>query len=94
MTTEFFMPMKKVPTVTHQQKQVTVVNNKPVFYEPPELKAARAKLIAHLGQHVPEKTYARPVRFGASRLLVNGRTANTSTRSRISTTARSCCLTA
>lgn len=63
MVTEFFMPMKKVPTVTHQQKQVTVVNDKPVFYEPPELKAARAKLMAHLGQHVPEHTYTRPVRL-------------------------------
>ncbi|MFI8712015.1 RusA family crossover junction endodeoxyribonuclease [Brevibacillus brevis] len=63
MTTEFFMPMKKVPTVTHQQKQVTVVNDKPVFYEPAELKAARAKLMAHLGQHAPEQTYTKPVRL-------------------------------
>jgi Holliday junction resolvase RusA-like endonuclease len=61
--TEFFMVMKKVPTVTHQQKQVTVVDGKPVFYEPAELKAARAKLMAHLGQHVPVKIYARPVRL-------------------------------
>ncbi|MFB0831062.1 RusA family crossover junction endodeoxyribonuclease [Brevibacillus laterosporus] len=63
MTTEFFMPMKKVPTVTHQQKKVTVVNDKPVFYEPAELKAARTKLMAHLGQHVPEKTYDQRVRL-------------------------------
>lgn len=63
MTLEFFMVMKKVPTVTHQQKQVTVVNGKPVFYEPAELKAARAKLMAHLGQHVPERKYTGPVRF-------------------------------
>lgn len=63
MTTEFFMPMKKVPTVTHQQKQVTVVNDKPVFYEPAELKAARAKLMAHLGRQVPEQMYTKPVRL-------------------------------
>jgi Holliday junction resolvase RusA-like endonuclease len=63
MPTEFFMPMKKVPTVTHQQKQVTVTNGKPVFYEPAELKTARAKLMAHLGQHVPEQTYKGPVRL-------------------------------
>lgn len=61
--TEFFMPMKKVPTVTHQEKQVHVVNGKPVFYEPEELKAARAKLLAHLGQHVPEKRFTGPVRL-------------------------------
>ncbi|WP_127491362.1 RusA family crossover junction endodeoxyribonuclease [Paenibacillus glycanilyticus] len=63
MPTEFFMPMKKVPTITHQQKQITVVNGKPVFYEPEELKAARAKLMAHLGQHVPAKKYSGPIRL-------------------------------
>lgn len=47
------MPMKP-PTTTHQQKQVTVKNDKPIFYEPEELKAARSKLMAHLGQHVPD----------------------------------------
>lgn len=59
---EFFMPMKP-PTITHQEKQVSVVNGKPVFYEPAELKAARAKLMAHLGQHVPGKPYVGPVRL-------------------------------
>jgi Holliday junction resolvase RusA-like endonuclease len=62
MITEFFMPLKKVPTVTHQQKQVSVVNGKPIFYEPDELKSARAKLMAHLGQRVPEKRYNNPIR--------------------------------
>lgn len=63
MTIEFFMPMKNVPTVTHQQKKVVVQNGKPVFYEPAELKAARAKLMAHLGQHVPENKYINSVRL-------------------------------
>lgn len=63
MTLEFFMPMKKVPTVTHQQKQVHVVNGKPIFYEPEDLKAARSKLMAHLGQHVPQKKYTGSVRL-------------------------------
>jgi Holliday junction resolvase RusA-like endonuclease len=57
------MPMKKVPTVTHQQKQVHVVNGKPIFYEPEELKAARSKLMAYLGQHVPNEKYSGPVRL-------------------------------
>lgn len=56
MTTEFFMPMDP-PTVTHQEKKVTVRNGRPVFYEPAELKAARQKLTAHLAQHKPEKKY-------------------------------------
>lgn len=60
---EFFMPMAKVPTTTHQQKQVTVKNGKPVFYEPPDLVAARAKLTAHLGPNTPTKKFTGPVRL-------------------------------
>ena len=62
MVTEFFMPMKP-PTTTHQQKQVVVRNGKPVFYEPEELKAARAKLMAHLNQHVPALAYNSTIRL-------------------------------
>ena len=57
----FFMPMMNVPTVTHQEKQVHVVNGKPVFYEPAELKSARAKLEAHLAQYKPDQVYEWPV---------------------------------
>lgn len=59
---EFFLPMQP-PTVTHQEKQVHVVNGKPVFYEPSELKAARAKLKAHLGRHIPDDKFTGPVRL-------------------------------
>ncbi|MFY2158081.1 RusA family crossover junction endodeoxyribonuclease [Cytobacillus firmus] len=61
-TLEFFMPMIP-PTTTHQQKQVTVRNGKPVFYEPEDLKAARSKLTAHLSQHVPTGKYKKAVRL-------------------------------
>lgn len=61
MTTEFFIPMK-IPTVTHQQKQVRIVSGKPVFYEPDNLKAARAKFMAHLGKHTPKTKYTRAIR--------------------------------
>ena len=54
MSTEFFLAMNP-PTVTHQEHKVAVVNGKPVFYDPPELKAARQKLMAHLGGEVPEE---------------------------------------
>lgn len=53
---EFFMAMIP-PTITHQEKKVHVVNGRPRFYEPDELKAARQKLTAYLGQHVPEEPY-------------------------------------
>lgn len=50
MDLNFFMAMNP-PTVTHQEKQVRVVNGKPVFYEPAELKTAREKLTAYLGRY-------------------------------------------
>jgi Holliday junction resolvase RusA-like endonuclease len=62
MVTEFFMPMHP-PTTTHQHKQVHVVKGKPVFYEPDDLHAARSKLKAYLGQHVPEKKYTKAIRL-------------------------------
>lgn len=59
---QFFLPMIP-PTVTAQEHKVTVRNGKPVFYDPPELKEARAKLTAHLAQHKPEKPYTCGVRL-------------------------------
>lgn len=64
MNVEFFMPMKP-PTVTHQEKKVHVVNGKPVMYEPPQLRAARSKLTAHLARHRPDQPMT-----GALRLVV------------------------
>ena len=59
---EFFMAMIP-PEKTHQQKQVRVVKGKPIIYEPAELKATRQKLMAHLGQHVPDEKYDVAVRL-------------------------------
>lgn len=60
--TEFFMAMIP-PTCTHQEKKVRVSKGKPVFYEPQELKNARAKLEAHLQAYVPEKRYDCGIRL-------------------------------
>lgn len=62
MRTEFFMHMKP-PTVTQQEHQVTCKSGKPVFYDPPELAAVKAKLMGHLAKHIPEKKYTRAVRL-------------------------------
>lgn len=59
---EFFLPMIP-PTCTHQKKKVRVTNGKPVFYDPPEVKAARQKLAAHLAGHKPEQRYETGVRL-------------------------------
>ena len=61
---EFFMPMVP-PTATHQEKQVRVVRGRPVFYDPPQVQAARSKLTAHLAAYRPQ----RPLE-GAVRLVV------------------------
>ncbi|MDP3936828.1 MAG: RusA family crossover junction endodeoxyribonuclease [Deltaproteobacteria bacterium] len=62
MRLEFFVTMRP-PTTTHQTQAVRVANGKPMFYEPAELKAARAKLIAHLGKHTPPAPYTGAVRL-------------------------------
>lgn len=62
MTTEFFMAMNP-PTVTHQEHKVAIVAGKPVFYDGPELKVARRKLIEYLYQHKPKKRYECGVRL-------------------------------
>lgn len=76
MAIEFFMPMEKVPTATHQEKQVRVVNGKPVFYEPAEVKAARQKLTAYLGQHVPDQPFCCGVRLMVKWCFPKGRHKN------------------
>ena len=55
-----FLPMRP-PTATHQEKQVRVVRGKPVFYEPPEVKAARSKLLAHVAKAAPPRPLEGPV---------------------------------
>ena len=64
MKTEFFMSMIP-PTVTHQEKDITVKNGKPIVYENARLRNARAKLMAHLSRHRPVKKYE-----GGLRLIV------------------------
>ncbi len=54
MIIQFFEPMIP-PTVTHQEKEITIRHGKPVVYEPPALKDARAKLRAYIGKHRPEQ---------------------------------------
>ena len=61
---QFFLPMIP-PTVTQQEHKVTVIKGKPVFYDPPELAAAKNKLSGQLAPHRPKK----PIQ-GAIRLTV------------------------
>lgn len=63
MKIEFFMPMLP-PTITHQEKSVSVKNGKPVIYEPAGLKAARQKLMACMAGFIPQRPLAGPVWLG------------------------------
>ncbi len=72
METQFFMAMIP-PTCTHQEKQVRVVNGKPRFYEPPEIKAAREKLRVHLAKHKPAEPYQCGVRLMVKWLFPKGK---------------------
>ncbi len=54
MLKKFFLPMK-IPSVTAQQKKITVRNGRPVVYEDARLKDARDKFTCYLWQHRPEK---------------------------------------
>lgn len=60
---EFFIPMKKIPTVTHQQKKWTVRNGKPQSYEPEKLKETRAMFMELLAPYVPEEPLDGPLRL-------------------------------
>lgn len=62
MKLQFFMAIHP-PTVTAQEHRVSVRGGKPVFYDPPELAAARAKLTAHLAAHAPAEPYTSAVRL-------------------------------
>ena len=71
MATQFFMAMVP-PTVTHQEHKVTVVNGRPVFYDPPELKTAKEKLIIHLYKHRLMEPYKGGVRLTVKWLFPKG----------------------
>ncbi|WP_347561931.1 RusA family crossover junction endodeoxyribonuclease [Ruminococcus sp. Marseille-P6503] len=70
--TEFFMPMIP-PTVTAQEHRVTMKNGKPVFYDAPELKEAKAKLIANLSKHRPSEPFECGVRLTVKWLFPKGK---------------------
>lgn len=71
MMIEFFMPMIP-PTVTAQEHKVAMIKGKPVFYDTPEIKNAKDKLISHLVKHKPGQIYNRGVRLIVKWLFPKG----------------------
>lgn len=70
--TEFFMPMIP-PTVTAQEHKVATIKGKPVFYDTPQVKDARLKLVANLSRHKPSEPYRCGVRLTVKWLFPRGR---------------------
>ena len=69
---EFFIAMNP-PTSTAQMKQVRVVKNKPVFYDPAPVKEARKQLIGHLILHRPDAPLEGPLALTVMWLFPKGR---------------------
>lgn len=68
--TEFFMAMIP-PTATAQEHKVAVRNGKPIFYDPPDVKAAKEKLIANLSKYSLNTPYREGVRLITKWLFPN-----------------------
>lgn len=58
---EFFAPLKKIPTVTHQDKIISVKNGKPIIFDSPELKRAKRIFEDCLIEHIPSKKLEPPI---------------------------------
>ena len=68
----FFIPLRRIPTVTQQEHKVTVRGGKPHFYEPAELKAARQLFRDHLCRYRPNKPLQGPVYLETSWMFPAG----------------------
>ncbi|QUY65113.1 RusA family crossover junction endodeoxyribonuclease [Helcococcus kunzii] len=62
---EFFIPLKKVPSITAQQKRVTWNHkkNKPIFYDSEKLKDVKEMFRAHTFKYAPKKPFTGPIRL-------------------------------
>lgn len=58
---KFFIPLKKIPSTTHQQKQVNFKTKS--FYEPEKVKEAKSLFMSELFNHVPEVEFKGPIRL-------------------------------
>ena len=69
---KFFIAMKP-PTATAQEKQVSVVHGRPVFYDPAPVKEAKNQLNGHLIRHKPDEPMKGPVQLRTIWLFPKGK---------------------
>ena len=70
---EFFLQMTP-PTATAQEKKVSLVNGRHIFYDPAPVKAAKKLLIGSLIIHRPETPLVGPVSINTVWLFPKGKT--------------------
>ena len=68
----FFIAMKP-PTATAQEKKVAVVKGRPIFYDPPAVKAAKKVLTSHLILHRPDEPMTGALTLRAVWLFPRGK---------------------
>ena len=73
MTVHFFLPLKKIPTVTAQEHKIKISGGKPIVYKPEKLKAAKRLFKAHLSKYAPEAPYTGAVRLTVKWLFPKGK---------------------
>ena len=61
------------PTATAQERQVTIVRNRPIFYQPEKLKEAKRILRLHLRPFKPKEPIQGPVELKVSWLFPRGK---------------------
>lgn len=62
MSLQIYLPGNP-PTTTAQTREVHVVKGKPVFYDPPQLLAAKQQLQDRLIPHIPDAPYDSAIRL-------------------------------
>lgn len=69
---DFFMEMRP-PTATAQEHSVKVIKGRPVFFDPPNVRDAKALLMGHLAKHKPEKPMEGALELTAMWLFPKGK---------------------
>lgn len=69
---KFFLNIEP-PTATAQMKKVSIINGRPVFYEPASVKEAKRLLLRSLISHVPEVPLSGPLALHAVWLYPAGK---------------------
>ncbi len=69
---KFFLKMNP-PTVTAQEHKVKIVHGRPMFYDPMNVKEARALITSHLMLHRPSSPIEGPIELNALWLFPKGK---------------------